>query len=325
MSLFKPQKTILLCPENDLESRTILKIAEKLNIEVRPSTQKWGAKLEKEPDENFHNPDKKNIWVVEIPGPEKEAALKNKGYDLTIIDHHEYEGLNRYNDLSSLEQFAKKCGYELSEEEKVIAINDRSYIWGLISEGVSLENIMAIRKEEMLIQSWTPEDFAANEAEIMSIRTAIDKYLSEPESFFVYETTLQKTGHFVDLFHLPDQQQYQLYRNSKENHPRWNLLLIKKGSGIVLEFSGLKICRDKVLEAFFPMAGNYWLGGAGIFGFAGIEIQSAVKLEEVKTKMKDILNPEKKESACSIPIRPHEAPIKKFTTFFSFSVSLSGK
>ena len=317
--MFKPENTILVSPQNDLESKTILKIAREIGIEVRASRQVWGARLENEPDGIFNNPGKKDFWIVEIPGPEKEAALKNEGYALTIIDHHEYKGLNRYNDLSSLEQFAKKCGYELSsEKEKRIAINDRSYIWGLISEGVSLEDIMAIRKEEMQLQGWTPDDFAANEAELMSIRVAIAKYLGEPEAFFVHETTLQKTGHFVDLFHLPDQRQYQLYRNSKESHPRWNLLLIKKGSGIVLEFSGLKKCRDKVLEAFFPMAGNYWLGGAGIFGFAGIEIQSAIDLKEVKKKVKDILDSEKKEPVCSIPVRPHEAPIKKFTTFFLF-------
>lgn len=180
----EPKNTLLICPENDLESKTIIKIAKKLGIEVRPSRQQWGARLENEPDKNFKNPQKKDMWVVEIPGPEKEAALRAEGYKLTVIDHHEYEGLNRYNDLSSLEQFALRCGYELIGEEKQIAVNDRSYIWGLISEGVSFEDIKTLRKKEMLLQGWTPEDFAVNRAELMSIQEAVDKYIIEPGPFF---------------------------------------------------------------------------------------------------------------------------------------------
>ncbi len=46
----------LICPKNDLESHTILKLAKTIGIsDLRVSQQAWGARLENEPEDQFKN------------------------------------------------------------------------------------------------------------------------------------------------------------------------------------------------------------------------------------------------------------------------------
>lgn len=320
--MFKPGNTILICPENDLESKTILKIARELGIEVRTSKQSWGARLENEPDENLKNPDKKDVWIVEIPGPEKEALMKYEGHNLSIIDHHEYKGLNRFNDLSSLEQFAKKCEYTLSEEEKLIVINDRSYIWGLIDAGASFDDIRRIRELDLNAQGWKEEDFKANKKEYEAVNQDLIEFEAKSDPIYVHETNLDKTGHLVDLFHMPDEYHYRSYRASGKDYKRLNLLLVKKGERITLFFSGKNICRDVVLKHVLPLSDNYWLGGQGQFGFAGFSIKSEHDLQKIRSAKKDILKElERDDFTCQPAWRLHNSRIEKFTSFFIFPFS----
>jgi len=282
MTLFAPENTILICPRNGLESQTILGIAEKLGFEVRPSRQSWGAKLEKEPDGAFNNPDKKDFWIVEIPGPERENLLRSEGYTLSVIDHHEYKGLNRSNELSSIEQFAQKCGYELSEEEKLIAANDLGYIWGLIEAGASFDKIREIRRQDLEAQGWGEEDFRKNQQEYDSIEKIISEFVCRPDPVFVHKTTLEKTGYLVDLFHMPNPASYKHYVDTAEGYSRLNLLLIRKGKDITLEFSGKSLYRDLILKQFCPLAEDYYFGGNGEMGFAGLILKSDSILEGIR-------------------------------------------
>jgi hypothetical protein len=63
-------------------------------------------------------PDFSHIYGVELQG----QTLCNN------IDHHIYDGDDRHNDLSSLEQVAQLLGVTLSVEEAFIAANDKGYI-----------------------------------------------------------------------------------------------------------------------------------------------------------------------------------------------------
>lgn len=150
----------LICPSNDGEAETIVKVAMELGIDVRDSRQPWGATLDKEPQENLRDLRKK-IVVVEMPSPEKEEELRRAGHEVIIIDHHNYVGmeLDRSNPLSSLEQFASLVGRELSRWEIGVAINDRAYIYGLLEAGYEMTEILAIRMADLEAQGATRDDF----------------------------------------------------------------------------------------------------------------------------------------------------------------------
>ena len=151
--MFDSKTATLICPENDLESRTIIGIAEQYGMDVRKSRQAWGARLGQEPPETFHDL-KKYVMVVEMPDPEKEKELEAEGHTVMVIDHHRYawDGRveDRYRPLSSLEQFAAKIGHDLSPREKLIAANDTGKIWELAQKGeITMQELDEIREEEL--------------------------------------------------------------------------------------------------------------------------------------------------------------------------------
>ncbi len=72
----------------------------------------------------------------------------------TLIDHH-----NENQDRgSSLEQIAKIFGIELNRFQKLVAINDKSYIDGLKRFGATDVEIEYIRKLDREAQGVTEED-----------------------------------------------------------------------------------------------------------------------------------------------------------------------
>jgi hypothetical protein len=138
------ETTVLLCPRNDEESLQILKIAKAGGIDVLVSEQPHGARLEKEEDLLGRlrqvNPNVDHVVIVEIPGPDVERQLKEEGVKVTIIDHHQYDGLDRSSPKSSLEQFLET--FHISDEQltqhgfdpvmvKSVAAMDRGFVWEL--------------------------------------------------------------------------------------------------------------------------------------------------------------------------------------------------
>ena len=136
--------TILLCPKNDEESLQIIKIAQALEIPTLVSDQPHGAKLDKEQNlvERLKgvSVDASRVVIVEIPGPEVEQQLRNAGYEVTIVDHHRYDDLDRTNDKSSLEQFLET--FDINDGQLVdlgfdptmirgLAAMDRGFLWEL--------------------------------------------------------------------------------------------------------------------------------------------------------------------------------------------------
>lgn len=146
----------LICPSNDGESKMIIDIANRRGIDTRVSPQPWGATLNKEPNASFLNL-KKIVAIVEIPGIEKEEELKRNGHEVIIIDHHKYGDIDRGQKMSSLEQFSQLTGIELDRFEKGVAINDRSYIFGLKEMGYSSSEILEFREYDLKAQGLTQE------------------------------------------------------------------------------------------------------------------------------------------------------------------------
>jgi len=152
-------KVVLLCPDNDSESHMILFLAKKAEITTINSEQPHGAKLslEKDLDSKLADLHKKEIWIVETPGIEKEEELRHRGMDVKIIDHHTYNNLDRLTDPttgnkkpSSLEQFLTLA--EIYDDEmqtwgldpktvRGIGIMDSRYVEGLREAKYSKEEI----------------------------------------------------------------------------------------------------------------------------------------------------------------------------------------
>lgn len=145
--------TVLLCPKNDEESVLILKIAKAAGIPTVVSPQQHGAKLELEKnlEERLRkeNPEAETVVIVETPGPEREAELEKAGFEVVIIDHHRYEGLNRMKPESSLDQFLVVFG--LADEKLVelgfdpflvkgVGMMDRGWVWELSREGIQKDD-----------------------------------------------------------------------------------------------------------------------------------------------------------------------------------------
>src|SRR3989339_1050517 len=145
----KKQGTVVIIPVNDAEAILIAQLAQAFGIETILSKQQHGASLDGGRD--YVSLIKKGKWkqvvIIEMPGVKSEEKIRNLGCDLTIIDHHNYTGLERSHHPetgrmlpSSLEQFLKlfqmtpakltKQGFD-PKLVKGIGILDRSFIWGL--------------------------------------------------------------------------------------------------------------------------------------------------------------------------------------------------
>lgn len=283
----------LIVPNNDLESKTIINLARELRFDdIRVSAQTWGARLEKEDPASFQGL-KHEVWIIEIPGPEKEKSLQREGHILRIIDHHSYKGLNRSSSLSSLEQFANACHHPLTPEQRAIAINDRDYIWGLVSEGAPFDSVVSIRKEDLLCQGWAKEDFDRAEEFYEKQSPKLNLHEKNKESLFFCEVSFSRVARFVDLFHLPDQEHYDLLydliRSDRKGYPRKNLLLLITRPDLSLLLSGVTKLKTLFLSHFYPFAVNYWYGGGSQYGFAGVALHPRIQKIDIEDAIEQFL------------------------------------
>lgn len=189
--MIQTTNTTIICPCNDGESRLIIDIAKKLSFDVHISKQGWGAVLSQEPDETFADL-KKHVIIVEMPGVQKEAELKDKGHNLFVIDHHKYQDMDRSYPVSSLEQFACLISYTLDRWEMGIVLNDRGYIPALRKNGYAEEEILKIRQFDLEAQGYKPEYFEI-------LRKDYLKGYNPSQDFFVVETNCEKTSYLSDL------------------------------------------------------------------------------------------------------------------------------
>ncbi len=204
------EQTLFVLPENDgeaLRSSHILQILKAPHL-IR-SSQSWGATLDREPFLKMTlNSKIKNICIFEIPGPKEEQALSNQGFKLHIVDHHFYEDLDRSVVLSSIEQLSALIGWELSDVDKSIAINDRSYIPGLRAElGLDNAAIESIRLYDLQAQGNKLKDIQKSIEKARRLIPGIPKKdnlyilekLKESHSIIKQEIALQHTSGVANI------------------------------------------------------------------------------------------------------------------------------
>lgn len=148
-----------LVPNNDGEAKRAVEMLEALQAPHRKvSPQAWGAELGKEPGlpspQDLQRKGIKRIVTFEMPGADLEEAYRKAGIEVVVIDHHSYPGLklNRHKNESSLEQLMKLLNWPASRTDLALAVNDRSYIPGLKAQGLTEEEIGAIRRYDIMAQ-----------------------------------------------------------------------------------------------------------------------------------------------------------------------------
>lgn len=150
---------VLVCPDNDAESRLILLLAYRLGMTVIRSGQGLGATLERERGSLLGlilATGRPEVWIVEIPGPQIEERLRQAGIEVVIIDHHTYGELDRSRGSSgevlpsSLEQFLHLTGVDEKQLTTWgydpivvhgIAIMDARFVQGLREAGYTHSQI----------------------------------------------------------------------------------------------------------------------------------------------------------------------------------------
>lgn len=121
---------LVVTPINDGEAVQIEKILKNENIKMLVTKQGWGASwnnLEPEIKKEIENYKNKNykIFGVELQGQAPEGA-KN-------VDHHRYDGDDRSNERSSLEQVSELIGHELTLYEQFVSANDKGFIPAMLA------------------------------------------------------------------------------------------------------------------------------------------------------------------------------------------------
>ena len=202
------KNTTLIIPNNDGEAALTIKIAKQLGLDVRISSQSWGARLDRELEQNpeILSETRNNVWVFEMPSKELEKELREKGVNIEILDHHSYRDDDRSKEKSSLEQFIEKL--HLTDEQlkalglnprfvRGVAINDRGYIYGLREAGYSREEIENIREFDMRAQMKEKyQSFVERNEEIYNSRreengiTILDTKQGDNNSFAVDKIVL---------------------------------------------------------------------------------------------------------------------------------------
>lgn len=167
------KQTLLIVPVNDEEAYMIAELGDAIKMLVHRSKQPHGAKLADEPkimdviEGRNGQKTAQTVIVVEMPGPEVEQQIRDLGKELIIIDHHRYTDLDRAHDTeglvlpSSLEQFLDLV--ELSDQEldhlgynakmvRATGLWDAGYIWALIENGYSTEEIEQFEEHKDIIE-----------------------------------------------------------------------------------------------------------------------------------------------------------------------------
>jgi len=193
------QETFFVIPSNDGEAVRAIEILRAAGAPMVAAMKvEWGTKLEKfftrAPSffnyfRDYHSIQgrkAKRIVLFELPAPELENSLRSEGYEVVIVDHHNYAELkdNRYRAESSLEQIMQLIGWQPSRADMAIAINDRGYIPGMRAFGLTDEEIREVRLNDHLAQG-------KPRSQILFDRERVEEFiplLRKVRGFFVLES-----------------------------------------------------------------------------------------------------------------------------------------
>lgn len=157
-----PSNTTVLCPQNDLESVTILDICKERGFDFQITGTAWGGNLDTTPPLLIEADFKPNLLLIETPGPDTIKKWRENGFKVHELDHHVYSSVDSEqfrNRPSSLEQFATLIGHELTRYQRLVAENDKAYVRGLYRAGV----FRGITTE---VSKWNLERFPCSDPEI---------------------------------------------------------------------------------------------------------------------------------------------------------------
>jgi len=174
---------LVVTPINDGEAVQIAKILKDKNVKTLITKQGWGASwdnLEPEIKKEIEELKNKNfkIFGVELQGSAPEGAVN--------IDHHRYDGDDRSNERSSLEQVSELIGHELTLYEQFVSANDKGFIPKMIelaktknlSKKETQKMIEKARLQDRAAQGITPEqekiaEKAIEEAKVSDLLTVV--------------------------------------------------------------------------------------------------------------------------------------------------------
>lgn len=177
-----PLTSIIISPKNDVESLTIVALAEALHIPCIVSKQPHGATLDAEPNLidriRVANPVAHDIVIVEMPNVSTEDKLRELGFEVHIVDHHRYESLDRMKKESSLEQV--RALFDMDDTTLAVAgfdpvlirgvgLIDKGFVWELAKENVpeaDRKRMIAYYREQGMVldPNRRAEETAANTA-----------------------------------------------------------------------------------------------------------------------------------------------------------------
>ena len=252
-----------VCPNNDLEAKTIIEMLEREGEKYLVTGQTWGASWEKL-EEEIKNELKEAIENgTEVYGIE----LQGNSNGAINIDHHIYGEDDRRNPKSSIEQVADILGKELTLDEQFVSANDKGYIPAMEELGEKLkinpkdlkEIIANIRMRDRETQGITSEQEAQAEEAIKKLGE-----LKEKRNYISIDLSHSKTSTVTDRL-------YGKYDN----------LLVTSEDGETNFFGKTEII--KMLSERFP---NGWSGGSldqGSGYWGGYADQNAIKAEVQNT------------------------------------------
>lgn len=227
---------LVVTPVNDGEAVQIEKILKNKNIKTLITKQGWGASwsdLESEIKKEIKEYKNKGykIYGVELQGEAPEGAVN--------IDHHRYDGDDRSNEKSSLEQVAELIGHKLSLFEEFVAENDKGFIPAMLAlaktKNLSKEEtqklIEKVRLQDRAAQGITPEQEKIAEKAIQEAEIS--------DSLTVIRMSHSKTSTVCDRL-------YGRYKN----------LLVLSGDGEVNFFG-----ERRVIEKLSSLVEGSWSGG----------------------------------------------------------------
>ncbi len=265
-----------VCPNNDLEAKTIIEMLEREGEKYLVTGQTWGASWEKLEEEiktklKEAMENGQEVYGIELQGNSNGAIN---------IDHHTYGEDDRRNLKSSIEQVADILEKELTLDEQFVSANDKGYIPAMEELGKKLkinpkdlkEIIANIRMRDRETQGITSEQEAQAEEAIKKLGE-----LKEKRNYISIDLPHSKTSTVTDRL-------YGKYDN----------LLVTSEDGETNFFGKTEII--KMLNERFPSG---WSGGSldqGSGYWGGYADQNDIKTE-VQNKINVITAKENNQCA----------------------------
>jgi len=265
-----------VCPNNDLEAKTIIEMLEREGEKYLVTGQTWGASWEKLEEEiktklKEAMENGQEVYGIELQGNSNGAIN---------IDHHTYGEDDRRNSKSSIEQVADILEKELTLDEQFVSANDKGYIPAMEELGKKIkinpkdlkEIIANIRMRDRETQGITSEQEAQAEEAIKKLGE-----LKEKRNYISIDLPHSKTSTVTDRL-------YGKYDN----------LLVTSEDGETNFFGKTEII--KMLNERFPSG---WSGGSldqGSGYWGGYADQNDIKTE-VQNKINVITAKENNQCA----------------------------